>query len=150
MNDFDITLLDLNDYEMPIFSTDREMNEGIPQLAKDFKEIINESDGILISFAEHNGSYSAAFKNIFDWMSRLEKPIWSNKPMFLMASSPGPRGGKNVLTTAVGSFPHQGAQVVAQFSLPSFNQNFEQGNGITDPQLLSEFKEQLEQFVRAV
>jgi NAD(P)H-dependent FMN reductase len=27
----------------------------------------------------------AAFKNIFDWMSRIDKNVWQNKPMLLMA-----------------------------------------------------------------
>ena len=117
-------ILDLNDYEMAIYSIDREKMDGIPALAQQFKQEINQADGIIISFAEHNGSYSAAFKNIFDWISRLEKPIWSDKPMFLLSTSPGPRGGKGVLATAVSSFPHQGGNVVASFSLPGFHRSF--------------------------
>ncbi len=99
----EVNLLDLNGYEMPIYSMDREQNSGIPEKAEQFKEALREVDGIIISLAEHNGSYSSAFKNIFDWMSRLEKPIWLNKPMFLLATSPGARGGKNVLTRKIHS-----------------------------------------------
>ena len=51
-----VTILDLNDYEMPIFSVDRQNNDGIPQPAHDFKDLIMSSDGIIISFAEHNRS----------------------------------------------------------------------------------------------
>ena len=69
----DITLLDLNDFEMPIYSIDREQGSGIPELAHAFKSHIAEADGIIISFAEHNGVYTAAFKNIFDWISRVDK-----------------------------------------------------------------------------
>ena len=67
----DIKILDLNDFEMPIFSMDKENANGIPALAKQFKQHIAAADGIIISFAEHNGSYAAAFKNILDWISRL-------------------------------------------------------------------------------
>jgi len=141
----DVVEIDLNDFEMPIFSVDRE-REGIPPKAKKFKSILNDADGIIISFAEHNGSYSAAFKNIFDWMSRVEKPIWSNKPMFLMATSPGARGGINVLNSASASFPHQGAQVAAIFSLPSFSQHFNKLSGITDQTMKDNFNRELNKF----
>ena len=63
--DAEVNLLDLNDFEMPLYSTDRE-KEGIPEKAHAFKATLNASDGIIISFAEHNGAYTTAFKNIFD------------------------------------------------------------------------------------
>ncbi|MFT4535624.1 MAG: chromate reductase [Saprospiraceae bacterium] len=144
---YDTNLIDLNDFEMPIFSIDKEQATGIPQEAKSFKNLIAESDGIVISFAEHNGSYSSAFKNIFDWTSRIEPSMWLDKPMFLLATSPGPRGGLSVLTLAVNDFPYRKGKVVAQFSLPSFQNNFTPENGISDEGLLKSFKEQLSLFV---
>ena len=54
-------IIDLIDYEMPIYSIDRDNESGIPKLAYKFKEELKNSDGIIISFAEHNGVYSAAF-----------------------------------------------------------------------------------------
>lgn len=146
----EVTLLDLNDFEMPIYSMDRENDEGFPKEAEHFKDLLNQSDGVLISFAEHNGSYSAAFKNIFDWISRIGKPIWSEKPMFLMATSPGGRGGKSVLETAKTSFPHQGGNVVASFSLPSFYENFDANEGIKNTDLLDDFSSQLALFSQAL
>ena len=59
-----VEILDLNDYELPIYSTDKEQKDGIPQLAHDFYNKLGTADLIIISFAEHNGAYSAAFKNI--------------------------------------------------------------------------------------
>jgi len=146
----EITILDLNDFEMPIFSMDKELANGIPELAKTFKQHIANADGIIISFAEHNGSYAAAFKNILDWISRLDGKIWLNKPFFLLASSPGGRGGQTVLGQATGTFPHQGGEVVAQFSLPSFNQNFSSEEGIKDESLKNEFGVQLKGFVQRI
>ena len=61
-----ITLLDLNDFEMPIYSIDREKESGIPKLAEEFKQHVLDADGIIISLAEHNGAYTAAFKNVMD------------------------------------------------------------------------------------
>jgi chromate reductase len=92
-NQFENTLievLDLNNYEMPIFSTDKEAQIGIPQLAQDFYDKLGTADLIIISFAEHNGAYTAAFKNIFDWISRINGKTFQEKPTLLLATSPGP------------------------------------------------------------
>lgn len=146
LKDAEIDLIDLNDFEMPIFSVDKEAANGIPEEAHRFKKMIQDCDGIMISFAEHNGSYSAAFKNLFDWTSRIERPMWNDKPMFLLATSPGGRGGKSVLGTAVNDFPHRSGQVISSFSLPSFGQNFSDENGIVDDDLVAAFQSQLTLF----
>ncbi len=139
-------IIDLNDYEMPLYSMDREQEGGVPDLAVSFKEQIKKADKIVISFAEHNGSYSVAFKNVMDWISRIPGDTWESKPFFLLATSPGGRGGKTVLGTATGTFGHMGAQVISQFSLPSFGQNFDDEKGILDEELAKEFRSQLALF----
>ena len=90
-------LIDLNDYEMPIYSDDRKKVDGIPEKAYEFKNLIKASDGIIISLAEHNGSYTAAFKNIYDWISVIEEIVWNYKPILLLSASNGSRGGKSVI-----------------------------------------------------
>ncbi|MGL2963017.1 NADPH-dependent FMN reductase [Flavobacterium sp. RSB2_4_14] len=134
-----VEVLDLNNYEMPIFSVDKEKENGIPQLAHDFYAKIGRADLIVISLAEHNGAYSSAFKNILDWCSRINAKTFQEKPMILLATSPGARGGSTVLEIAKNRFPFQGAVLKGSFSLPNFNDNFDTINGITNP----EFKKQL-------
>ncbi len=141
-----VEVLDLNDYEMPVFSVDKEKESGIPQLAHDFFSKIGSADLLVISFAEHNGSYSAAFKNIFDWSSRINAKTFQEKPTLLLSTSPGPRGGATVLEIAKNRFPFQGAIVKGSFSLPSFHQNFEGEKGIINV----EFKNQLNEIINAI
>ena len=150
LSNVQIDALRLKEFEMPIFDVDREKEFGIPEKAHDFKKHLKESDGILVSFAEHNGSYSAAFKNIMDWISRIEKSLWLGKPMLLLATSPGGRGGQSVLGQAVNSYPHQGGNVVASFSLPSFGSNFSGEEGITNAELKIEYEKQLALFQKAM
>ncbi len=150
VEDATINILDLNDFEMPIYGIDKETESGIPTLAHDFKAHLKNSDGIIISFAEHNGAYSAAFKNIMDWISRIEKDVWESKPMLLLATSPGGRGGITVLEIAVNKFQHMNKNTIASFSLPSFGQNFSEENGITEEDLLKSFNEQLNIFTLAM
>ncbi|MEN9335688.1 MAG: hypothetical protein RLZZ500_675 [Bacteroidota bacterium] len=140
-----IEVLDLNDYPLPVFSVDLE-KEGMPQAAQDFYAKIGTADLLVVSLAEHNGAYSAAFKNLLDWTSRINGKNFQDKPMLLMATSPGGRGGSSVLDIAKNRFPFQGAQVKGTFSLPSFYENFDVNNGIIQPEL----KAQLEALVRGI
>ncbi|CAA6678041.1 MULTISPECIES: NADPH-dependent FMN reductase [unclassified Lentimonas] len=144
------TVLDLNDYEMPIYSPEREASTGVPAAAQRFVEQVEASDAIILSLAEHNGSYSAAFKNVLDWSTRHKKKLWSEKPMLLLSTSPGARGGATVMAAAQQTFPHLGAQIKASFSLPSFNDNFSESSGVTDPVLQSHFKAVVAQLTAAL
>jgi len=141
-----IDLLDLNDFEMPIYSIDIERYSGMPEAAYQFRKLIHETDGIIISFAEHNGHYTVAFKNIFDWLSRIDRNIWMNKPMFLLATAPGPRGAQKVLGHASIDMARKGGEITGIFSLPRFRDTFSKDSGILDPELNLAFNEQLLKF----
>jgi len=145
IKDAEIEILNINDYELPIYSEDREAELGHPKLAKNFLDKIGNSDAVIISFAEHNGSYTAAYKNIFDWASRINPKVFQNKPMIMLSTSPGPGGAASVLATATASAPFFDGEVKAKLSVPSFYDNFdiEQGriiNNEINGQLLTAIK----------
>ena len=119
--------IDLNDYVLPFYGVDFENENGIPTAVKRLDELFDTADGFIVSLAEHNGSYAAVFKNIIDWLSRVNIKIWREKPMLLMATSPGGRGGATVLQSASTYFPFMGANITDTFSLPSFYDNFNDG-----------------------
>lgn len=121
----DVEIIDLNDYEMPIYSQDREQEDGIPAQAQQFYEKIGQADGLLISFAEHNGNVTAAYKNLFDWTSRISQKVYQGKPAVLLATSPGGGGAQSALATAKGSAPYFAMDVKAALSVPSFYDNFD-------------------------
>jgi len=139
----DVTILDLNDFELPIFGVDLEAKIGYPENAHKFINHIKASDGIVISLAEHNGAYSTVFKNLLDWMSRIEGKTFFGKPMLLMATSTGRRGGLSVLELAQSRFPRHDANIIESFSLPSFKDNFSNGKIVN-----SEFNAELENKVK--
>jgi NAD(P)H-dependent FMN reductase len=125
-----IEILDLNDFEMPIYSIDREQQGGIPEPAQAFFNKIGEADVVLISYAEHNGNVTAAYKNLFDWASRIDQKVYQNKAALLMAASPGPGGAQSVLASASGSAPYFAMDVRATLSVPSFYDNFDSDAGV--------------------
>ncbi|MDA7803626.1 NAD(P)H-dependent oxidoreductase [Crocinitomix sp.] len=123
--DVDTELLDINNFEAPLYSIDREKEFGVPALIQAFGNKIDQADLILISVAEHNGNYPAAFKNLYDWVSRIpERKVFNNTPVFLMSTSPGARGGASSMEFATNRFPRDGAKILDTFSLPNFNDNF--------------------------
>ena len=146
----DCTSLDLNEFTMPIYSPEIESIHGVPEEAKRFVEYIESADGIILSLAEHNGSYSAFFKNILDWCSRHKQKLWSDKPMLIMSTSPGARGGSTVLDAAKTTFPHLGAKITSTYSLPSFYENFTNEEGISDSDLKSRLVSAVDQFSTAL
>lgn len=143
---FDV--LDLRDFSLPIYSEDEE-KKGSPEDVKKFTFLLDNYDGFILSLAEHNGSYAVAFKNIFDWSSRLQKNFFRDKPLLLMATSPGERGGQTVLETGIQSFSRMGAKELISFSLPSFYDNFKEGK-IVHEDLLAKLKEKVTKFENSV
>ncbi|WP_299222659.1 NADPH-dependent FMN reductase [uncultured Aquimarina sp.] len=143
------TTLDLNDYTLPLYSPDLEVDIGIPKNAVDFNQLISSTDGIVLSMAEYNGLPTAAFVNLFDWLSRIDQNVWQNKPILLMAVSPGGRGGANVLKIINDLMPFFGGKVITSFSLPSFPKNFQEGRLINE-QLYKELSEKIELFQQSL
>jgi chromate reductase len=138
LDDVDAEILDLNDFEMPLFSIDRELEWGIPELAHRFYDKIGEADALLISHAEHNGAYTVAFKNLYDWTSRINSKVYQGKPLILLATSPGGRGASGVLATAVKSAPHYGGDLKASLSIPGFYGIFDTKVGkVSNPEIQS-------------
>lgn len=124
-----VETLDLNDYELPLYSIDREKEIGKPELAGKFLQKMQQADIIVLSLAEHNAAFSAAFKNIYDWASRQDKKVFAEKPMLLLATSPGKGGGRNVIEVGKISLPKYGGNIKDTFYLPEFNTNFDTEEG---------------------
>ncbi|WP_100642047.1 NADPH-dependent FMN reductase [Alteromonas facilis] len=98
----EVTLINLADYPMPLFNEDEEAEQGMPDNAQAFKELLMAHDGIIIVSPEYNSSYPALLKNAIDWASRKvgdEKPLeaFKGKSTLIMAASAGALGGMRVL-----------------------------------------------------
>ncbi len=124
INGHDIKIIRLMDYEIPMFSVDKQNSNGFPLDIQVIKNLIAEHDALMISVNEHNGAVSSFFKNILDWLSRLERNFLADKKILLVSTSPGARGAASSLEYCKGILPRFGGQIVDSFSFPSFNDNF--------------------------
>lgn len=148
VDDLTVSALDMNDFEMPLYSQDRQAAGGIPEPAHRFREAIGAADAIVASFPEHNGGLPAAYKNLYDWASRIDMNVWQGTPMVLMATSPGRRGGKGVLDHLAAVTPFFGGDVRGVVSVPSFQANFDTESGVlTNDALAAEVRSALEALV---
>lgn len=120
-----VTTLNIDDYELPIYSERREAELGSPPQIQAFLQQIAASDGLIVSFAEHNGTFTAAFKNLYDWASRSQKRIFQHKPALFLAAAPGPGGAQSVLQAAVKAAPFMGAELSGAVSVANFHQVFD-------------------------
>ena len=145
----EVVNIDLNDYDLPLYSIDLENESGFPTDLVKLNAIVEDADGIVLSLAEHNGAYSAAFKNAFDWLSRIEGKVWRNKPMLLLSTSPGPRGGQSVMELALSRFPFNGGNIIASMTFPSFGQNFKDGS-VINKELNDKLTDLVEQFSKSI
>lgn len=95
----EVTLIDLADFDMPIYNGDIEADTGLPETAKRLKHLFVEHDGFFIASPEYNSSISAVLKNALDWISRPhtenEPRLWAfqGKVAAIGSVAPGALGG---------------------------------------------------------
>jgi chromate reductase, NAD(P)H dehydrogenase (quinone) len=98
-----VTVIDLNDYPLPLYDADFEKKEGMPENAKKLRQLMIEHDAMIIACPENNASLSAVLKNTIDWTSRSEdgnssKAAYKDKKFAIMCATPGRRGGVRALS----------------------------------------------------
>ena len=142
-----IQLMDMAGYDLPMFSEDHEKEYGYTNSLAELREDIQKSDGLLLSVNEHNSNPSAFFKNLVDWLSRLERNFLDGTKIFLMSASPGRRGGTSSLARVEEMLPRFGGDIIATFSLPSFNHYFNKEEGITEPDIAKAHQKALQKWL---
>ncbi len=136
----EVEILDLRVYDAPIYKDSIE-DRGIPESILALRKKLNTADGFIFSTPEHNGFTPAFLKNILDWLSRIDRKTFSDKPMLFMAASPGARAGKSVRDNLRPLLPRWGANVIAELGVGNFNDKVV--NGVWDADLLAELKQNI-------
>lgn len=144
LDDAEVKHIKLTDYDLPMYGEDIEKEEGFPNSLKALRADFKWADAILLSVNEHNGTVSAFYKNVMDWLSRLEYKFLENKPVFLMSTSSGKRGARSAREYTEMVLPRFDAGEITTFELPSYSDNFKNGKIINeefDSELKSKLKE---------
>ena len=94
------TLVSLADHPAPLYDSDWEDANGVPEPIVGLYRLLAAQDAVFIASPEYNGGYTPLLKNTIDWLSRVKAdgrhafrdPLYS-----LGAASPGAQGGLNGL-----------------------------------------------------
>ncbi|PIQ23028.1 NADPH-dependent FMN reductase [bacterium (Candidatus Blackallbacteria) CG17_big_fil_post_rev_8_21_14_2_50_48_46] len=147
----DVTIQDLSRFDnIPIYNPDRQKAQGFPPEIEAFFQELQSYDGILLASPEYNGSIPAALKNLIDWLSRIQMRFFSEKPLLLMSTSPGPNGGKTNLTQMATLVPWWGAQLVGTYSLGRYFEVLDPENMRLNGLEESRLSQALEKFMQAL
>ena len=137
----EVTIINFSDYSAPIFNQDLEMEQGIPDKAREFKNLLIAHDGFLIASPEYNSGFSPLLKNMIDWASRKESdnepPLQAYKGKFavIMATSPGALGGLRGLVFLRMLLNNIGVTVLPeQLAVPLANKAFADDGSLVDEQ----------------
>ncbi len=143
----EIQLLNMANFPFPMFSIDLEKKKGYSNSLNELRDDIRNANGLVLSVNEHNGNPSAYFKNVLDWLSRIDLSFLAETKILLMSASPGKRGGIGALGVVEKMLPRFGGEIIATFSLPAFFDAFEAGKGIKEAELAEAHKSAVDAFL---
>lgn len=114
-----VTVCELNDFPMPFYDTDLEREQGMPENAKRFRQLMIDHDAILIASPEYNHSISAVLKNTLDWASRSEEgksshAAFEGKKFAIMNASTHKKGSVHALAHLRAIIEDIGGEVISQ------------------------------------
>ena len=123
----EVTLLDLNEFVMPLYHGDLEDAEGLPANAQRLIKLIVEHQGVLIASPEYNSQMTPLLKNTIDWCTRADDNPFVGKIAGVVSASPGMFGGVRSMTLARQLLTHLGCHVIpAQCILPQADKAFDE------------------------
>jgi len=129
----EVTLIDLNDYVLPLYHGDLEESEGLPANAVKLIELISTHSALLIASPEYNSMITPLLKNTLDWCTRGEDDPFPGKVAAIVSASPGAFGGLRSQKLAQQLLLHLGCHVVpVQAILPHADKAFDASGTLTD------------------
>ena len=108
-----------------MFGEDIEREQGYPNSLQDLHNRIRHADGLLISVNEHNGTVSAYFKNVLDWLSRVEYKFLKGKKILLLSTSNGKRGARSAIEYTASVLPRFDGEVIDSITVPTYSEVYD-------------------------
>ena len=151
-----VTVIDLNDYQMPFYDADQEAKQGLPANAKKLRDLMLQNDVMMISSPEYNGSIPGILKNTIDWTSRDEKAQYSSEPykgkkIAIMSASPGKGGGARALVHLRAVLQAVGGDVIKdQVSVPEAFKAFDAKGKLVSAETNKKLQEEVQELLSSV
>lgn len=150
----EITYVELESFDLPLYNADNEAKEGLPEGAKRLKQLMVAQDAFIFASPEYNSSVSGVFKNAIDWASRPEKEdsgslvAFQGKVAAILSASPGALGGLRGLVHLRAILGNIGVLVIPQqVTIPKVHEAFDESGHLKDEKKLQKVKEFANQLV---
>ncbi|TNE54138.1 MAG: NADPH-dependent oxidoreductase [Bacteroidetes bacterium] len=137
-----LELIPTNAFELPLYSIDLE-EKGFPEAVRALLEKFHQCDCCILSVAEHNSNITAYFKNLLDWLSRMDRHFLLNKKMLLLSCSTGKRGAQSAREAAELMLPRFKGEIIYSMGFPNFQENFQDGQ-VINPELEQQLQQGLD------
>lgn len=122
----EVTVIDLNEFELPLYHGDLEDKEGLPPNAARLISLITSHQGLLVASPEYNSMITPLLKNTLDWCSRSDDNPFEGKVAAVVSASPGALGAVRSLVMAQALLLKLGCIVVpGQCHLPNASKAFD-------------------------
>ena len=145
----EIDRIDLRSHPLPLYDADQHARDGIPAAARAIHDRIAAADALLVANPEYNGGYPALFKNVVDWVSRIDMFVFHPRYVGLLSASPGKGGGRRGIEHTRELFTNIFVTSHPQaFTLPGADHAFEDGDW-ADAELAEGMAEWADGFVTA-
>lgn len=151
----EVTVIDLKDFQMPLYDGDLEADEGLPENAIKLKKLFVEHDGFYIASPEYNSSFSALLKNALDWISRPHEKdevllsAFNGKTAAIGSIAPGALGGLRGLVPLRMMLSNIAVHVVPNQVAVSFGfEAFDDEDELKDARHVQMLGASIEQFVK--
>ncbi len=130
----EVTLLDLNDFVLPLYNGDLEDAQGLPPNAEKLIGLVAGHDALLVASPEYNSMFTPLLKNTLDWCTRADANPFEGKVAAVISASPGMYGGVRSLQLAQQLLLKLGCHVVpGQCVLPHADKAFGAQGRPVDP-----------------
>jgi chromate reductase, NAD(P)H dehydrogenase (quinone) len=137
----EVTLIDLQDYPLPLYNGDLEDEEGVPEAGQRLFSLFEEHAGLLLACPEYNSSITPLLKNTIDWVSRPQSgkesiAAFGGKVAGLLSASPGALGGLRGLVHVRSILGNIGVHVIPnQVAVSKAHEAFDDSGALRDDKM---------------
>jgi chromate reductase len=144
----EVDYADLKDYPFPVYDTDIELTQGIPESITALAARVDRANALIIASPEYNGGISSVLKTVVDWLSRVQTKPLTGKFLLLLSASPSGSGGVLGLAHTRVPFDALGVHVFPQMvAIPRSQTAFDAEGRLTDEKAEQKLRDALDAFV---